>query len=151
MFILIGLIYISYALLLRTQYRWKVQRQKMLFVIKLAHVLPEYHYMAQSCVDGSLVGSPVIEVGRTKWKDYVKDKVMAKNIKHCFLMELAHGFVKLISTNTNCLLVSFSGPVHLWSCRECVCYHMYQERFVFFYYPKYSWHLNKMIAMTLEA
>ena len=41
----------------------------------------KYHYTVQSYVVGSLVGSPIIEVGRINRKDYVKDKVGAINIR----------------------------------------------------------------------
>ena len=60
----------------------------------------KYHYTVQSCVVGSLVGSPIIEVGRTNRKDYVKDKVGAINIRRCFLVELVDRFAKLILANT---------------------------------------------------
>ncbi|RVW64998.1 hypothetical protein CK203_062562 [Vitis vinifera] len=51
--------------------------------------------MVQSCVVGSLVSSPIIEVGRTNRKDYVKDKVGAINIRRCFLVELVDRFAKV--------------------------------------------------------
>ena len=66
----------------------------------------KYHYTVQSCVVGSLVGSPIIEIGRTNRKDYVKDKVGAINIKRCFLVELVDRFVKLILANTGCPVFS---------------------------------------------
>ena len=66
----------------------------------------KYHYMVQSCVVGSLVGSPIIEVGRTNRKDYVKDKVGAINIRRCFLVELVDRFAKLILANIGCPVFS---------------------------------------------
>ena len=55
----------------------------------------KYDFVITPMVDGTLVCSPIVEVGRTNPNDHLKGTVGVENIG-CFLVKLVDGFPKLI-------------------------------------------------------